>query len=260
MRRSTLRNIGLEVRTDIPASEIFAKTFEPEIYGLKKEDKQSLTFLSDFVSEYNREIPVDTNKPIKDSKTAAMIFYPTLRELDREEVWVLFLTNANTPIDKRQINIGSLTSSTIDIRRIILTSLELSACGIILFHNHPSGSPLPSSADINQTEKLKKALALCDINLVDHIIVSESRYYSFADESVAEYPEEVNPEKPEHKEEYFEVSALSREDLEQAGFDANNVTDEQMRILARKMGEDICEQLYWISLTTMATKLGLPRK
>lgn len=81
------------------------------------------------------------------------------------------------------ITVGSISSTIVDIRRIVKQALLCNATRIILFHNHPSGNPLPSKADIAETEKLKKACDLFDISLIDHIIIGDDCFYSFADES-----------------------------------------------------------------------------
>ena len=121
--------------------------------------------------------------PIKESSQAAGYLHDDLKSLDHEESWVLFLNSANIPLTKKMITTGTIMSTLIDHRRIIKEALNCNATAIILFHNHPSGVPTPSTADIKETEKLRKACEIFDISLLDHIIVSEKSYYSFADES-----------------------------------------------------------------------------
>ncbi len=261
MQKHILKAVGLRTRTDIPAQEIFSPTFKPEHYGLKGDDTKAIGYLRDFVMAYNREVPVDDTAAINTSLKAAQLMRPVFSKLDREEVWILMLTQAQTPIDRRQINIGTLTSSTLDSRRIIKSCIDVNACGVILFHNHPSGKALPSTADIQQTRQLEKALKLLDIDLVDHVIISDSSFYSFADEENVRFPQGTEDVTfPERMEDYFEVSFLSREDLEEMGFDAEKVTNKQMEQLAKKIGEEFCEQLYWTSLKSFATQMGIPRK
>ena len=81
---------------------------------------------------------------------------------------------------------GGLDSTSVDKRVILRRALDRKASGIILVHNHPSGSPYPSVEDIRQTRELGKALASCDLHLVDHVIVAGHSYYSFSDETVEE--------------------------------------------------------------------------
>ena len=107
---------------------------------------------------------------------------PLLRGLDHEECWGIFLNRANYVIGKECFSKGGLDSTVLDIKSIVRKSLERKACGIIIVHNHPSGSALPGESDISQTRKLKKALDTCGLSLIDHIIIAEDSYYSFADE------------------------------------------------------------------------------
>ncbi len=120
---------------------------------------------------------------ISDSDSAANLLREDLNDLDHEESWVLYLNNCNRPLDKLMITVGSIASTIIDHRRIVKQALLCNATRIILFHNHPSGNPLPSKADITETEKLKKACDLFEISLLDHIIIAEDSFYSFADET-----------------------------------------------------------------------------
>lgn len=124
-----------------------------------------------------------SDTPIKESSQAAGFLHEDLRALDHEESWVLFLNAANMPLTKKMITVGTIMSAPIDHRRIVKEALNCNATAIILFHNHPSGNPRPSSADIKETEKLRNACQLFDISVLDHIIVTDKAYYSFADES-----------------------------------------------------------------------------
>jgi len=182
MLKRTLEAVGLRTTSDIPAQEIFSSVFEPKKYGLKSSALKRITILKDFVEEYNREIPVDNTKPVTNSSQAADLLFDTLRGLDHEEVWVLYLNRANKPICKIKNGEGSLDTALIDRRRIIRTALEKNATGLILFHNHPSGNPMPSACDIRETEKLRDALQVFEISLVDHVIMTDSKYYAFSEE------------------------------------------------------------------------------
>jgi DNA repair protein RadC len=111
---------------------------------------------------------------------------PQLRDIRHEECWALFLNHANRLIGKEMIGRGGLESTPIDKRVILRRALDRKASGIIVVHNHPSGNPYPSVEDIRQTRDLGKALASCDLHLVDHVIVAGHSYYSFSDEKVEE--------------------------------------------------------------------------
>jgi DNA repair protein RadC len=107
-----------------------------------------------------------------------------LRDLNAEVFAVLYLNKANKIIYFGIISQGGITGTIVDPRLIIRKALEEDALNLILCHNHPSGSLLPSQADKAITQKVKEAARLFDITVIDHIIVSEEGYYSFADEGI----------------------------------------------------------------------------
>ena len=121
-------------------------------------------------------------KSISSPSTVFRLMIPHMKSLDHEECWALYLNRANHLICKEMMSSGGLDSTVMDCKMIVRRALEKKASGIILVHNHPSGSPLPGTADIKQTQLLKKALSTCDISLLDHVVIAESSYYSFADE------------------------------------------------------------------------------
>ena len=132
------------------------------------------------------ENAIDTSTAISSPKTVFRMMLPLLRGLDHEECWILFLNRANFLISKERLSSGGLDSTTLDCRQILKKALEKKACGLIVVHNHPSGNPYQSVEDIRQTRELGKALASCDLHLVDHVIVAGQSYYSFSDETVEE--------------------------------------------------------------------------
>lgn len=107
-----------------------------------------------------------------------------LKGREKEECWVSFLNQAQYVIGKEQIGLGDCSCTVIDICNIVKRALERKARKLILVHNHPSGNPTPSRADIQQTQKLKEALAPFEIKLLDHLIISDDSYYSFCDECI----------------------------------------------------------------------------
>ena len=131
----------------------------------------------------NKQANNDYLTPIKASAQAAGYLREDFRDLDHEESWILLLNSANLPLAKKMITVGTIKSTQIDHRRIIKEALLTNATAIILFHNHPSGTPAPSVADINETNKLRKACDIFDISLLDHIILTDESYYSFAEEN-----------------------------------------------------------------------------
>jgi DNA repair protein RadC len=102
-------------------------------------------------------------------------------DLVYEEFWVLYLNRSNTMIECTKISQGGLSGTVTDVRLIMKTAIELLASSIILAHNHPSGNIQPSEADKAVTRKLKETGDLMDIKVIDHLILSENNYFSFAD-------------------------------------------------------------------------------
>jgi len=101
-----------------------------------------------------------------------------------EEFWAVYLNNYNQTIATAKIGEGGINGVVADIRKIFVIALEVQASGLIICHNHPSGQLEPSMADKNITSKIKSAGQVLDIKLLDHIIVTESDYYSFNNEGL----------------------------------------------------------------------------
>ena len=121
---------------------------------------------------------------ITSSKAVFEIMQPIIGELPHEEFWVLYLNNSNKVIYKSQISKGGLTGTLVDTRIVFKMALEHNATSIILSHNHPSGKLQASDADIQITKKLKEAGRSLDIQILDHVIITEHSYFSFADEGI----------------------------------------------------------------------------
>jgi len=123
-------------------------------------------------------------RKITSSKVVFNIMQPIIGELPHEEFWVLYLNNSNKVIYKSQLSKGGITGTVVDIRLIFKTAFEYNATAIILTHNHPSGVLQASDADKQITRKLKDAGKNLDINVLDHIIITEKGYFSFMDEGI----------------------------------------------------------------------------
>ena len=121
---------------------------------------------------------------ITSSQTVFDIMQPLLGSLEHEEFWVLYLNNSNSVLYKLQVSKGSITGTAVDVRLILKKAIELVAVAIILVHNHPSGNMRPSDADRHVTQKLKKGASTLEIKVLDHLIVTEKTYFSFADENM----------------------------------------------------------------------------
>ena len=121
---------------------------------------------------------------ITSSKKVFEIMQPIMGELPHEEFWVLYLNNSNKVLSKSQQGKGGITGTMVDVRLVFKAALELGATAVILCHNHPSGSLTPSDADKQLTKKLKLAGDSLDVKVLDHLIITETKYYSFADEGI----------------------------------------------------------------------------
>ncbi len=123
-------------------------------------------------------------KKITSSKSVFELMQPVIGELPHEEFWIVYLNNSNKVIQKNQLSKGGITGTLVDVRLALKTASEVGAIGIILVHNHPSGTLKPSNADKQLTQKLNTAAQSLDIKVLDHVIITEKAYFSFADESL----------------------------------------------------------------------------
>ena len=121
---------------------------------------------------------------VTSSKTVFEIMQPIIGELPHEEFWILYLNNSNKVIFKAQISVGGITGTIVDVRLVFKMALEKGATALILCHNHPSGTLVPSDADKQITKKLKLAGDSLDVKVLDHLIVTETKYFSFVDEGI----------------------------------------------------------------------------
>ena len=129
-----------------------------------------------------RSEKVELSPHIQNSMDVVNLMQTKIAYLDHEEFWVIYLNNANYILKTVQISKGGISSTEVDTRIVMQEAVILKATQIILCHNHPSGSVKPSRADMNLTEKIRKAAKIMDIALVDHIIIHREKYYSFAEE------------------------------------------------------------------------------
>ncbi|BAP31371.1 DNA repair protein radc [Chryseobacterium sp. StRB126] len=118
---------------------------------------------------------------IGNSHDAYSILKNQLSDLRTEEFWAIFLNNSNKVIHTSQLTQGGISQSIVDVRILFKTALEHFSTGVIIAHNHPSGSLKPSKEDINITQKIKEAGKVLSIQLLDHIIITQDSYFSFSD-------------------------------------------------------------------------------
>lgn len=125
-----------------------------------------------------------TKLQVTSSKQAADIFQAILGDLAYEEFWILLLNRAQKVMGKHLISRGGITGTVADIRLIFKKAIEYNACNLIVCHNHPSGNLKASEEDKRLTKKIAEAGKIMDIPLLDHIIITDTNYFSFADQGL----------------------------------------------------------------------------
>lgn len=105
-------------------------------------------------------------------------------ELQHEEFWIVYLNNSNKVLHTAQLSKGGITGTLVDVRLVMKQALEFGAVALILAHNHPSGTLKPSKADKEITQKLKTGAEVLDLKVLDHLIITQKDYFSFADEGI----------------------------------------------------------------------------
>lgn len=121
---------------------------------------------------------------ITSSEIAYKILRKRLSDLPHEEFWILILNRANQVVKEEYLSKGGISGTVVDIRLICKAAIENNASGIVIAHNHPSGQLIASEQDKSITKKLKEALKTFEIALLDHLIIGDQKYYSFADDGL----------------------------------------------------------------------------
>ena len=127
-------------------------------------------------------VPLSTGMRISSSAELFRHFHPGLRDLKHEIFKVVLLDAKNAVLKEATVSKGSLTLSVVHPREVFALAVRESAAGILLLHNHPSGDPLPSPEDRQLTDRLVAVGRLLGIRVLDHVIIGDGRYVSFADE------------------------------------------------------------------------------
>jgi len=129
-----------------------------------------------------RQLETFIERPkISSSQEVFSMMQPLMGSLDHEEFWVLYLNNSNEVLSKHQLSKGGITATLVDVRLLFKKAIEMSAVAIVICHNHPSGTLNPSREDKQITKKIKDGGLSLDIKLLDHLIITEKSYFSFAD-------------------------------------------------------------------------------
>ena len=152
--------------------------------GVKQEKLASVLAAFELGRRFMAEDSCPDRRPVVSARSVFEQMLPYLKGLQREECWVLYLNNARLVTGRERLSVGGFSSTTIDCRSILRRALELRASALVLVHNHPSADPSPSKGDIAATRALQSAAGAFDIPLLDHVIISDDRFYSFKDERV----------------------------------------------------------------------------
>lgn len=137
--------------------------------------------------ELSRRTAIETAEApaaIRSNDDVFKMFQPQLSALPHEEFWVLYLSSANTVIDKAKVSQGGVSATVVDHKLIVKRAVELLASGLILVHNHPSGVARPSDEDRFLTDKIELAASLFDIAVLDHLIITSGECFSFRKEGL----------------------------------------------------------------------------
>lgn len=137
------------------------------------------------VEMYKRQQSLQVERRlILSSKDIYELMQPLIGALRNEEFWVVAINNASRIIKKVQVSVGGIDQTSADVRLIMRVLIDTGASQFAAVHNHPSGNPKPSNDDRKLTEQLKKAAALFNIRMMDHVIITNDGYYSFCDEGM----------------------------------------------------------------------------
>ena len=136
------------------------------------------------IARRRHEAKTSARPKINDSLSAFKVFFKDLCDLNHEEFWVIYVNASARLIAKQRICEGGITQASVDVKKIMQTAITYRATGMVLGHNHPSGSTLPSESDIMLTQKIQTAAKLLDLRVIDHIILSGNDYYSFGDDGI----------------------------------------------------------------------------
>ena len=146
---------------------------------------KSITVMAALELGKRRKLQNTKERPqITCSKDIYDIFQPLMCDLEQEEFWVLLLNQATKLIDKVRISTGGIDGTYTDVRTILREALLQRATQIAVVHNHPSGNIRPSQPDKTLTEHIRKAADTMNIHLIDHVVVCEDGFFSFADEGL----------------------------------------------------------------------------
>jgi DNA repair protein RadC len=153
-----------------------------EVSGIKNDKAATLMAAIELGRRFLSEASTILKQPVVSARMVYDEMLPRLKAVGHEEMWVIFLSSSLYRMGRERLSVGSISSAPVDVRKIVRLVLDRNAKGIILVHNHPGANPRPSKADIQRTDDLRKVLRTFEIDLVDHVIVTDDAFFSFADD------------------------------------------------------------------------------
>lgn len=151
------------------------------IKGISKVKAKQLTAMFE-LGRRRRDTEFPQKAKVTSSADAFHLLYSRLQDLDIEEFWVIYLNKGNKVIEISRISFGGRDATVVDLRVLFTQALLKKATGVIMCHNHPSGTLRPSQPDVELTRKAKQSGEILGVSVLDHLIIAGSSYYSFADE------------------------------------------------------------------------------
>lgn len=152
-------------------------------YGIGEAKATTVFAAMELASRRNRSTKRQEKK-ITSSAQCFAFFYPYFADLQHEEFFTLFLSRSNAVLGIQRISKGGVSGTVADGKVIFRRALEMNSSAIILAHNHPSGQLKPSSADIKLTNSFVEFGKMIDLAVLDHLIIADNRYFSFADQGI----------------------------------------------------------------------------
>lgn len=152
-----------------------------EVAGIGETKALQIEAVMELIRRYNKE-KISVRSQIKQSSDIYKCMSSDIGNLSHEEIWVIFLNKKNEILTRKMITKGSSTASVFDLKKIVREALLQRAEGLVMCHNHPSGNLQPSPQDDQITRKLSEACKMMDLRMLDHVILTASSYYSYADQ------------------------------------------------------------------------------
>ena len=152
------------------------------VSGIGPEKACSVMAACELGRRFLEEEAMVSKTPLTTARRVYELMIPSMKGMTHEEFWVLFLNKNNRLLAKECLSSGGMDTTVIDNRMVMQACLQRGATSILLVHNHPSGDPKPSHDDIKRTEALRKACSAFGVGLLDHVIVSDDCFWSFADD------------------------------------------------------------------------------